>query len=82
MTEVKLSRHSIKSLSKFHCVQVFALNVFDEGHLEEAIVGEILDDDWDCFERRELGSTPAALSGDEFVTVVLLADNQWLKNPV
>src|SRR4029434_2554186 len=57
---------------RFHRVEILALDVFDERHLEQPLLlrrGDILDDNWNPGELGLLGGAPAALARDDLVSL-------------
>lgn len=59
-------------------VEIFALEVFHEGELQNVSVRGFTDDDRD-FGKAELArSAPAAFASDEFVGIADDADDEWL----
>ena len=41
MAEAELSGEAVKGVGDFDCVEVFALDVLDEGDFEELVVGDL-----------------------------------------
>lgn len=63
-------------------VEVLALEVLDEGHLEDFLIGGFPLDDGDGGESECLGGPPAAFTGDEFEFSVDRADDEGLDDAV
>src|SRR5437588_3290101 len=77
---VKLIHQALESAGCFHGVQVFALDVFDERHLERELVGDLLHDGCYFGEAGSLGGTPAALPGYQLKLGADRPDNQRLND--
>ena len=60
----KFINQPLKRIRFFHCGKIFALNVFNKGNLKRRLIIEILDDDRDFCQLRQLCGTPATLAGD------------------
>jgi hypothetical protein len=80
--EVIFFGEALKGVGHFDGVEVFALDVFDEGDLHEAVIGEVLDDDGDLGEASDFGGAEAAFAGDELVVGAIAADDEGLNNAV
>ena len=52
-------------------VEVFALEVFDEGQLQGGAIIGLADDDGDLGQAEHLGGAPAAFAGDQLEMIVL-----------
>ena len=66
-------------------IEIFALDVFDERHLEQLRVsssGHLLDDDRYPRQTRALRGAPAALAGDDAIAIGDLADHDRLNDAV
>src|SRR5205823_13160399 len=68
----------------FHRIQIFALDVFDEGDLQcVAVVMEILNYDRDALQAGLLRGAKSALAGDQpKLMIASPADNEWLHDAV
>ena len=76
--ELKLGNELRVTLGFFEGIEVFALQVFDQGEFEDgAVVGDA-EDDRDFRQTEKLGRAPAAFAGDEFQMVALVADDERL----
>ena len=62
----------------FDGVEVFSLDVFDEGEGEGVAFGDVSDDDGDFLDAGDLCGAQASFSGDEYVSVVLCSDDEGL----
>jgi hypothetical protein len=58
-------------------VEVLALDVLDQCHLEGAQVIHLLHDGWDLFEAREFGGAVSSLAGDDLVACRRRAGPRW-----
>ena len=63
-------------------VQIFALDVLDEGHFEQLVVGDVANRDGDFEEAGALGRAPTALAGDDLVVRARATDENRLNHPV
>ena len=66
-------------------IEIFALDVFDERHLEERLIaprGDLLHDDRHAQQARALGRAPAALAGDDLKAIADLAHDDRLNDAV
>ena len=59
-------------------IEVLALQILDEGQLEDGAIIGLADDDGHVRQTQELGCPPAPLAGDEFEMAVAFADDQRL----
>jgi len=66
------------ALGAINGVEVFALDVFDEGHLGLGDGVDVANDGWDGGQAGELGRTEAAFAGDELELLAHLADENGL----
>ena len=82
VAEVQFAAEAFEGVGDFNRVEVFALDVLDEGNFEEAVVGEVLDDDGYFGEASESGGTPAAFARDELIAVIFPANDEWLDDAV
>ena len=73
---------ALERLGLFDCVEVFALDVFDDRQLGHLPVVDFANQDGHLAPVGCLGGTQAALAGDEFVVVADEADDQRLQNAV
>jgi hypothetical protein len=80
--EAEVVGEAFEGLRGFDGVEVLALDVLDEGELQELIVGEVLDDHRDLSEAGYSGSAESALAGDELESVAMMADNERLDDAV
>ena len=73
------------ALRLFDRRQIFALNVFDQRDLKCFLVVEVLDNDRNFGQSRQLRSAPAALAGNNLVAirrVTVAAHQNGLQDPV
>lgn len=82
VAKVELLVQAIKGVSYFNRVQILALDVLDERDLHEPLVCEVLNDDGHVGERSQLRGAPAALSGDELISVSGMTDDDGLDDSV
>jgi len=68
--------------SFFNWVEVFALEVLDESHLEDITVGGSALDDRDCGEAEFFGCPPTAFTGNEFVFPINKTGDERLDDTV
>jgi hypothetical protein len=66
----------------FHGIEVFTLEVLDEGQLEGLVTGDLPNDDRDGFEPETGGGSKASFSRDQDVVIAMLADDQRLNHAV
>ena len=66
----------------FDGIEVFALEVFDERHLEDGAIVGFADEDGDFSEPGELGRAPAPLTGYQFKVLPLRPDHERLNDPL
>jgi hypothetical protein len=75
---------ALVGLGELDGVEVFPLNVLDEGELEGLAGVQLLDDDLDLVEPGFLAGAPAALAGDDLVAIGVggeAADDDGLDEP-
>src|SRR5947209_5860010 len=63
-------------------VQLFPLDVLDQGDLKQTVVRDLPDDGRDSLDPRDLGGAPAALTRDEPVSVRPLPHDDGLDDAV
>src|SRR5215467_722490 len=80
LRQVKFIHQPLERARSLHGVQVFALDVFDERHLEGKLVGNLPDDGGDSVQTCALCGTPATFAGDELKSGTDWADNQGLND--
>jgi hypothetical protein len=80
--EAQFTHQSVEGLCELDRVEVLSLDILDEGDFEEALVRDVMDDDRNFFESRELGGAPAPLAGDKLVPIAGWPDDQRLQNSV
>ena len=80
--EIQLGGHAGEGGGGFDGVEVFALDILDQGNFEEAVFGDFADDDGDLFDSGEFGSAPAALACHQLVVSLELTDHQGLDDAV
>jgi hypothetical protein len=66
---LKLGDQAIKRPRRLNRVQILALNVLNQRHLEREFIPNFPNDRRHLGESRQLRGPPSALSGDQFVTV-------------
>jgi hypothetical protein len=62
--QVELAAEAVEGRGRFNRVEVFALDVLNEGDFEKPIVRNVSDNDRHLFNACELGSAPAAFAGN------------------
>jgi len=82
MAQVVLPREAIQGLRDFDGIQVFTLNVLDQGDLEEAFAGEFLHNGRHFSQFRQTGRTPPAFTGNQLVSVGGTLQDQGLNDAV
>jgi hypothetical protein len=70
----------LKRRGYFNGIQVFPLNVLDEGDLDQAVIRNILNQDGDGPKPSDFCGAPPTLSGHEFETATSPANQQGLDN--
>ena len=78
LREVELVREALEGSCLLHRVQVLALEVFDQRHLQRDFLGNFANDDRYARQCRPLGRSPAALAGDQLVAEANPSDDKWL----
>jgi hypothetical protein len=63
-------------------VEVLALDVLDEGHLQQLLVGDLADDDRNAQQPGNLCGAPAALAGDDLEALADAPDDDRLDDAV
>ncbi len=79
--EIELVGKALKGARLFHRVQIFALEVFDEGHLEREFLRNLADDHGNAGQRGPLRRPPTALAGNQLVAKTDPPDDEWLDDP-
>ncbi len=82
VAELELAGETVECVGYFDGIEVLALDVLDEGDLEEAVVGDVLDGNGNIGDAGEACGTPAAFAGDELVAAVPWADDEGLNDAV
>jgi hypothetical protein len=80
LRKVKLIGETLECMRLLDRVEVFALEVFNQGHLESHGVRHVPNHNWNAGETGLLSSTPATFAGDELVAGSNSADNEWLND--
>src|SRR5215813_3663207 len=62
-------------------VQLLALDVFDQRHLQHVLVSDGLDDAWNLLQAGSLRGPPAPLPGNDLEPLTLSSDHQRLNDP-
>ena len=63
-------------------VEILALEIFDEGELENFAIVRFADEDGELGEAGDLGGAPATFTGDQFIRAVAGTNDERLKNPL
>lgn len=71
----------LESARLLHRIQIFALEIFHEGHLDGPLLGNFADYDGNAAECGSLGRAPAPFAGDELVTRTNAPNDERLNNP-
>jgi hypothetical protein len=82
VTKVKVVGEPFEGMRDFDGVEILPLDVLDEGDLEEAIIGDVLNEDRDVGDTGEAGGTPAPFAGHELVPAVARSDHEGLNDTV
>ena len=67
LREIELVGEPLEGVRLFHGVQVLALEVLDERHLERELFGNLPHDDRNARQRRPLRGAPPAFASDQLV---------------
>ncbi len=78
LCEAELIREALEGVGLLDRVQVLALEVFDERHLERDFLGNVANDDGNARECGPLGGAPAAFTGNQLVAKTHPADDERL----
>ncbi len=82
MVEAVVAVKLIEGVGDLDRVQVFALDILDEGDLEELVFEVFLDDGRDEIVSDDFDGAEAAFAGDELVAVAVGTDEDWLDDAV
>jgi hypothetical protein len=74
--------HSVQRLRNFNRVEILALDVFNEGDFENAVLFELLDNAGDLVHAGDLGGSPAALPNDELETISVRLNDDGLDQTI
>lgn len=80
LSEIELIGEALECAGLFHGIQIFALEILDERHLEREFLGDLANDNGDPRQRRPLRSAPAAFAGDQLVAKADPADDERLND--
>jgi hypothetical protein len=78
LSKVKLIGETLECMRLLDRVEVLALKVFNQGHLESHGVGHVPNHNRNAGETSFLSSTPATFAGNELVAGSNSADDEWL----
>jgi hypothetical protein len=78
--ELELGNELGVALGLFDGIEVFALEIFDQGEFENGAVVGLADDDRDFGQAGQLGGAPAAFAGDEFQVSAAFAHDERLND--
>jgi hypothetical protein len=78
LREVEIVAQALESARLLDRVQVFALEIFDQRHLDGEFLRNIPENDGHARLRRSLGGSPAALAGDQLIAKADLANDERL----
>src|SRR6266404_3326649 len=70
------------ALSFLHRIEIFPLEIFNQGELEHRPVVCLAKDYRNLRQTEQLSCAPAALSGDQFQMIITLSDNKRLDDPL
>ena len=65
--EFKFFHQAMQGAGFFHRVEVFTLNIFDQGHGNGGSIGNVANDYRNFLEPGQLRGSPASFSGDDFI---------------
>src|SRR6185437_8779291 len=82
MVQVQLANQAIESLGGFDRIQILALNVFNKRDLEEAVVGEILQNSRNDFQTGGFRRAKPPLTGNQLVARSFPANDKWLNDAI
>lgn len=82
LAEMEFLGEAGEGFSFFDGVEVFALEIFDEGEFEDFLIGGFADDEGGFGEARALGGAPASFAGDEFEEIAAFAGDEGLDDAV
>src|SRR5580700_7955948 len=82
MREAEFAAETLVGVGGFDWIEVFALNILDEGKLEHPRIRDILDDDGHLSDTGELRGAPSTLPSNDLVAFLVLADDDGLNNAV
>jgi hypothetical protein len=81
LREIELVGEALEGARLFHGIQIFALEVFDERHLERKFLRDLADNHGNARQRRPLRGAPAAFAGDQLVAKADPSDDERLNDP-
>jgi hypothetical protein len=79
--EVKFVGEALEGVCLLDRIEVFALEIFDEGHLHRHTFGYVADDDGYAVQLCALCGAPATFASDELIAGGVAADNERLDDP-
>src|SRR5580658_4778909 len=82
MREAEFAAETLVGVGGFDRIEVFALDILDEGKLEHPRIRDILDDDGHLSDTCELCGAPSALPGDDLIAFLVLPNDDGLNNAV
>ena len=82
LAEMEFLGEASEGFGFFDGVEVFALEIFDEGEFEDFLIGSFANDEGGFGEARALGGTPASFSGNEFEEIAAFAGDEGLDDAV
>ena len=82
LAEMEFLGEASEGFGFFDGVEVFALEIFDEGEFEDFLIGSFANDEGGFGEARALGGAPASFSGNEFEEIAAFAGDEGLDDAV
>jgi hypothetical protein len=78
--EDEFVHQALKGAGLFDGIQILALEILDQGHLERHLVAHVANDSRNARNRSALGSAPAALARNQLEASTRTADNDGLND--
>jgi hypothetical protein len=66
----------------FNRIEIFALDVLNQGEFEHPWVIDVLNDDGHFSDARQFGSAPSSFPSHDLIPILMAADNNRLDNTV
>lgn len=81
LRQMKFFREALKGARLLDRIEIFALEIFDQRHLQCHFLRNVAQDNRNACQSRALRRTPATLTGDELVAAPYFADDKRLNDP-